>query len=347
MKVPRNLDSGMVKKNGFRQQLLLLSILLLAGIFFSLSRGRYSNDPTAVAKVFLYQLGFLDQIDPVMESIVFHVRLPRILASVIIGGMLSLSGAIYQSVFRNPLVSPDLLGVSSGAAVGAAGAILLGGSLLTRQMMAFTGGLLAVTLATTIPRLFRNYSNMMLVLSGIIVGGFMSSVLGIMKFVAEEQTELSSIVFWQMGSVANVLRQEILGILPVFVAAATVLILLSWRINILSFGEVEARTIGVNTRRVRGIVIVCASLLTASAVSISGNIGWIGLVIPHLGRLMIGTDNTRLLPLTLVMGGLFMLIIDTLARTLSTVEIPLSILIGFIGAPLYGYLLYKQRIKVE
>lgn len=326
---------------------MLLSVLLVMGIFFSLSRGRYSNDPLAVARVFLYQLGFLNSVDPAMESIVFYIRLPRILASVLIGAMLSVSGAVYQSVFRNPLVSPDLLGVSSGAAVGAAGAILLGGSLLLRQVMAFTGGVAAVLMAMAIPRLFRNRSNMMLVLSGIIVGGFMSSILGIMKFVAEEQTELSSIVFWQMGSVANVLTRELLAVVPVFLLATGILILLSWRINILSFGEMEARTIGVNTKQVRAIVIACASLLTASAVSISGSIGWIGLVIPHLGRLVTGTDNIRLMPLTLLMGSVFMLLIDTLARTLSTVEIPLSILIGFVGAPLYAYLLYKQRIKVE
>ncbi len=224
---------------------------------------------------------------------------------------------------------------------------MLGASLLTRQLMAFAGGLLAVLLATSIPKLFRNRTNMMLVLSGIIVGGFLSAVLSIMKFVAEEQTELSSIVFWQMGSVATVQGRELVAILPVFLVASGALLLLSWRINILSFGEMEARTLGVNTKRIRGIVVLCASLLTASAVSVSGTIGWIGLIIPHLGRLITGTDNNRLMPLTMMMGALFMLVIDTLARTLSTVEIPLSILTGFVGAPLYAFLLYKQKMRVE
>ena len=336
-----------MNRKRFRQQLLLLSILLLAGAFFALSRGRYSNDPLEVGRVFLFRLGWIDTVDPAMESIVFHVRLPRILASLLIGSMISVSGAVYQSVFKNPLVSPDLLGVSSGAAVGAAAAILLGASLLTRQLMAFAGGLLAVLLATSIPKLFRNRTNMMLVLSGIIVGGFLSAVLSIMKFVAEEQTELSSIVFWQMGSVATVQGRELVAILPVFLVASGALLLLSWRINILSFGEMEARTLGVNTKRIRGIVVLCASLLTASAVSVSGTIGWIGLIIPHLGRLITGTDNNRLMPLTMMMGALFMLVIDTLARTLSTVEIPLSILTGFVGAPLYAFLLYKQKMRVE
>ncbi len=337
-------DSGNIQ---YRQWLWLLSVLLLFGVFLSLSLGRYSNDPLKVLNVLLARMGAAVDVDPAMDSIVFNVRLPRILASIMIGAMLSLSGAVYQSVFRNPLVSPDLLGVSSGAAVGAAGAILLGAGLVTRQVFAFIGGITAVLITSLVPRILRNRSNMMLVLSGIIVGGFLSSVLAIMKFVAEEQTELSSIVFWQMGSLSSILGRELLAILPVFLVCSNLLLLLSWRINILAFGDVEARTLGVNVRQVRGIVIVCASLLTASAVSISGTIGWIGLVVPHLGRLVVGSDNTRTMPLAILIGSLFMLLIDTLARTVSSVEVPLSILTGFVGAPLYAFLLYKQKTRLD
>ena len=333
--------------NQYRQWLWLLSVLLFFGVFLSLSLGRYSNDPIKVLNVLLVRLGANVNVDPAMDSIVFNVRLPRILASVMIGAMLSLSGAVYQSVFRNPLVSPDLLGVSSGAAVGAAGAILLGAGLATRQIFAFIGGMTAVLITSMVPRLLRNRSNMMLVLSGIIVGGFLSSVLAIMKFVAEEQTELSSIVFWQMGSLSSILGRELLAILPVFLTCSSLLLMLSWRINILAFGDLEARTLGVNVRQVRSIVIVCASLLTASAVSISGTIGWIGLVVPHLGRLIVGSDNTRSMPLAVLIGSLFMLLIDTLARTVSSVEVPLSILTGFVGAPLYAFLLYKQKTRLD
>ena len=322
-------------------------MLLLLGIFISLSLGRYSNDPIKVLNVILSRLGMNVPVDPTMDSIVLNVRLPRVLASVMIGAMLSLSGAVYQSVFRNPLVSPDLLGVSSGAAVGASAAILLGAGLATRQLFAFAGGILAVFITSLVPRLLRNRSNMMLVLSGIIVGGFLSSVLAIMKFVAEEQTELASIVYWQLGSLASILGHELLAIFPVFLICSTLLLLLSWRINILSFGDLEARTLGVNLRQVRTIVVICASLLTASAVSVSGTIGWVGLVIPHLGRLVGGSDNTRSMPLTLLIGAIFMLLIDTLARTITSVEIPLSILTGFVGAPLYALLLYKQRTRLE
>lgn len=333
--------------NQYRQWLWLLSLLLFFGVLLSLSLGRYSNDPSKVLNVLFSRLGANVNVDPAMESIIFNVRLPRILASVMIGAMLSLSGAVYQSVFRNPLVSPDLLGVSSGAAVGAAGAILLGAGLITRQLFAFIGGMTAVLITSLVPRILRNRSNMMLVLSGIIVGGFLSSVLAIMKFVAEEQTELSSIVFWQMGSLSSILGRELLAILPIFLICSSLLLLLSWRINILAFGDLEARTLGVNVRQVRSIVIICASLLTASAVSISGTIGWIGLVVPHLGRLIVGSDNTRTMPLAILIGALFMLLIDTLARTVSNVEVPLSILTGFVGAPLYAFLLYKQKTRLE
>lgn len=333
--------------NQYRQWLWLLSLLLFFGVLLSLSLGRYSNDPSKVLNVLFSRLGANVNVDPAMESIIFNVRLPRILASVMIGAMLSLSGAVYQSVFRNPLVSPDLLGVSSGAAVGAAGAILLGAGLITRQLFAFIGGMTAVLITSLVPRILRNRSNMMLVLSGIIVGGFLSSVLAIMKFVAEEQTELSSIVFWQMGSLSTILGRELLAILPIFLICSSLLLLLSWRINILAFGDLEARTLGVNVRQVRSIVIICASLLTASAVSISGTIGWIGLVVPHLGRLIVGSDNTRTMPLAILIGALFMLLIDTLARTVSNVEVPLSILTGFVGAPLYAFLLYKQKTRLE
>lgn len=331
----------------YRQQLMLLSLLLFISLIVSLSLGRYSNNPIDILNVILYKLGLITHSDSIMENIVLYIRMPRIVVSILVGAMLSLSGAVYQGVFKNPLISPDLLGVSSGASVGAALAIMLGASLAQRQMMAFLGGLFAVYLSTSIPKLFKNRNNMMLVLSGIIVSGFLCSILAIMKFIAEEQTELASIVFWQMGSMAKILGREIIAIIPVFIICSVVLLLLSWRINILSFGDIEAKSLGININQIRGIVIICASLLTASAVSVSGTIGWVGLVIPHLGRLLIGTDHTKLIPTTLVMGALFMLIIDTLARTISNVEIPLSILTGFVGAPLFAYLLYRQRTLAE
>ena len=236
--------------------------------------------------------------------------------------------------------------MSSGASVGAATAILLGGSIITRQVLAFAIGLASVLLSTAIPKLLKNSSNLMLVLSGTIVGGFMCSVLGVLKFIAEEDTELSSIIYWQMGSVQSMKMDTIAYIAPIFIGCAVVLVLLSWQLNILSFGENEARTLGVNLKWLRGITIVLSSMLTASAVSVSGTIGWIGLIIPHLGRLCVGSDNTKVVPVSMMMGGLFLLLIDTIARTVTSLEVPLSILTGLIGAPIYAWLLWKQKARV-
>lgn len=337
----------MEKKEHHVRILILLVLLLLISAFAALSIGRLSSNPVDVFQAILGRLGLSVPLDDSMGIVVFDIRIPRIAAAMMIGAMLSLSGAVYQGVFQNPLVSPDILGVSAGASVGAAGAILLGLGVAERQIAAFLGGILAVILATTIPKLLRNGTNLVLVLSGIIVGGFLSSILAIMKFVAEEQTELSTIVFWQMGSLAAIDKSEVIAITPAFVVGFILMVALSWRINILSFGDREARSLGVDPRLVRGITVVSASLLTASAVSICGTIGWIGLVIPHLSRLLAGSDHVKMIPVTLVSGALFLLIIDTIARSLLTVEIPLSILTGLIGAPCYAWLLYRQRATIS
>jgi iron complex transport system permease protein len=324
-----------------------LVILLVIGASAALFVGRYSSNPADVAHAVLGRLGVVADRNAAMETVLFRVRIPRILASLLIGSMLSLSGAVYQGVFRNVLVSPDILGVSSGAAVGAAGAILLGLGMAERQLLAFAGGLTAVLLATAIPKLFKNSSNLILVLSGTIVGGFLCSLLAVMKFMANEQVELAEIVFWQMGSLASIGYAELASIAPAFLASTVLLLGLSWRINILSFGEFEAKALGVNLPLVRGIVIAASSLLTAAAVSVAGTIGWIGLIVPHLARLLCGSDHVKMLPVAVLLGALFMLAIDTVARAAFTMEIPLSILSGLIGAPAYAWLLYRQRANVS
>lgn len=339
-----------MNKDAYLRTVFILSLLLCCSALAAVCIGRLSVNPLDVYQVISSRLTMepiIDETLEAMDTVLFKIRIPRALAAMMVGAMLSLSGAVYQGVFKNPLVSPDILGVSSGASVGAAGAILLGLGMVERQSFAFLGGIFAVVLATAIPKLLKIYSNLVLVLSGIIVGGFLSSLLAIMKFVAEEQTELSAIVFWQMGSFASIdMMKEVVAISPAFFIGTILLMGLSWRINILSFGEVEAKTLGMNVRQIRGVIIACASFLTASAVSICGTIGWIGLVIPHLARLLVGSDHTKMIPVTVISGALFMLIIDTIARALLTVEIPLSILTGIIGAPCYAWLLYKQRGNV-
>jgi len=324
---------------------LLLAVALVGLVLVALCLGRFSVNPADVIGAIGTKITGTPG-NEAMENVLFVLRIPRVLAAMLVGAALSLSGAVYQNIFRNPLVSPDILGVSSGASVGAAAAILLGFGTWATQGFAFLGGMLAVAIAVILPRLMRNSSNMMLVLSGIITSGFMSSALGIMKFIAEETTELSAIVFWQMGSFASIRMDDVAAISPIFLICLALLLALAWRINILSFGEIEARTLGMNVKALRTLTVVCASLLTASSVSISGTIGWIGLVIPHLSRLIIGSDNTKMLPVTVLLGALFALVIDTIARALTTVEIPLSILTGIIGAPFYAWLLYKQKAKV-
>lgn len=329
-----------------RKYILLLTIILAAFCLVAASIGRYSMNPFDVLGALYTKFKGIEG-NKTMENVLFLVRLPRILAAIFVGSALSISGAIYQGIFKNPLVSPDLLGVSSGACVGAAIAILLGFNLVGTQIFAFVGGLVAVNLAVLLSKILRNNSNIILVLAGIIISGLMSSILGVLKYIADPETELASIVYWQMGSVSTVGMKQILAVIPVMLANMLIMLLLSWRINLLSFGEQEARSLGINVGLLRGIAIISASLLTASAVSISGTIGWIGLVIPHLGRILVGPDNTKLFPVTILQGALFLLVIDTISRVVTTVEIPLSILTGLIGAPFYAYILWERRTKLS
>jgi len=335
----------MIDRARYISLLLWAVIVLGALIIAALCMGRYSMNPLDVIAVIRAKI-FGGESSEAMENILFRIRLPRVGAAILIGAALTLSGAAYQSTMRNPLVSPDLLGVSSGASVGAALAIFLGLSLRAIQFFAFAGGIFAVMLATSLPKLLRNSSNMMLVLSGIIVSGFMNALIGILRFVSREQDQLASIVFWQMGSLSRVNAAQLFSVAPSILLCLAVMIAISWRLNILSFGEDEARTVGVNVPVLRGITIACATLLTASAVSVSGTIGWIGLIIPHFGRLICGSDNTKLMPLAVILGGAFLLVIDTLARCLTSMEIPLSILSGLIGAPFFAWLLVRQRAKI-
>jgi iron complex transport system permease protein len=330
----------------FARLVCVLGIVLAACVFVSLCVGRYSLNPHNVVKAIAARITGVSFNDA-MERVVFYVRLPRIIASMLIGMAISVSGLVYQNVFRNPLVSPDLLGVSSGASLGAAAVITTSAPFFAAQIGAFAGGMTAVALTVGMTRMFKNRSNMMLVISGIIVSGFMTSMLGIVKFFAEDRTDLATIVFWQMGSLASINYWQIILALFPMAACLIMLNLIAWRLNILSLGEEEARTVGINVNVLRGLCIVSSSLLTASAVSVSGTIGWIGLVIPHLGRLLTGADNTKVIPVTMLLGAAFLLALDTLARAATSMEIPLSILTGIMGAPFYAWLLNKQRLNVS
>jgi len=326
----------------------LLVVLLVVVFFIALCAGRYSIRVTEVVRILASSVFDVTQTwDDKAYGVIFTLRLPRTIGAVLVGAALSLAGAAYQGVFKNPLVSPDLLGVSSGACVGAAIAILLGMNSLGVQALAFAVGIGAVTLTMLIPRLFRSSSMMMLVLSGVIVRGMMDSVVGVIKYIADPETQLADITYWTLGSLVKVLSSDLFAIAPVIAAGCLMVLLLSWRINILSLGEQEARALGVHVGFVRGVVIICSTLLTASAVCVCGTIGWVGLVIPHLSRITVGQDNTKSIPVSLLMGAIFMVAIDTLARVLTSLELPLSILTGIIGAPFYFMVLAGQRMSLS
>lgn len=326
----------------------LLVVVLVVVFFIALCAGRYSIRVTEVVRILASSIFDVTQTwDDKAYGVIFTLRLPRTIGAVLVGAALSLAGAAYQGVFKNPLVSPDLLGVSSGACVGAAIAILLGMNSLGVQALAFAVGIGAVTLTMLIPRLFRSSSMMMLVLSGVIVRGMMDSVVGVIKYIADPETQLADITYWTLGSLVKVLSSDLFAIAPVIAAGCLMVLLLSWRINILSLGEQEARALGVHVGFVRGVVIICSTLLTASAVCVCGTIGWVGLVIPHLSRITVGQDNTKSIPVSLLMGAIFMVAIDTLARVLTSLELPLSILTGIIGAPFYFMVLAGQRMSLS
>lgn len=333
---------------------LLTSILcLIACALLALCTGRYTIrlwDAVLVLFSGLRQLLGLSPMpqswDAMAENVIYTLRLPRVAAAILVGGSLSLSGASYQGVFKNPLVSPDLLGVSTGACVGAAIAILLHLNATGIQLLAFGFGLLTVLLTVSIPRLMRNDSLTMLVLSGVIVSGIMGSIMGVIKYVADPETELASITYWQMGCLAKITNSDVLSVSLPILGAMALLIAIRWQINLLSLGDREAKTLGIRIGLTRNIIILCSTLLTACAVCLCGTIGWVGLVIPHLGRILVGPDNIKSIPVSCVLGSIFMLLIDTVARAATTLEIPLSILTGLIGAPFYLYILVKQRMKM-
>ena len=330
-------------KRSWSVQILLLACLLVC-IVLAACVGKYPVSPAESLKIMLGALlGKSGNTNEMTVNVVLGLRVPRILASVIVGGALSMSGAAYQGIFKNPLVSPDFLGVSSGACIGAAVAILLSLSATYISVFAFVFGIVAVLITVAIPAMMGNRTNVMLVLSGIIVGTAMSSILGFIKYIADPNTQLASITYWTMGSFSYITLADLFAVLPIIAIPGVILILMAWWIDVLSMGEDEARTLGARVGLIRGITIICATLLTAGSVCIAGTISWVGLIVPHFGRMAVGPSNRKLLPMCALLGGLFMLAVDTLTRTIGTTEMPVSILTGVLGAPIFCWLLFRQR----
>ena len=325
-------------------KLTVLLLLLVALICVSSLLGRYAVRASDVLAACLGWMGLAPTVHGGAQ-VVMELRLPRIVGAVLVGAALSVSGAAYQVMFRNPMVSPTILGASAGAAFGAAIAILLSLPVLVVHLTTFGGGLLAVAITYVVGVKFCRGGNttLAIILSGIIVSTLFTSLLSMIKYVADPYDKLPVIVYWLMGSLASITRDNL--ILPLLLMAAAFLLLyfLRWKINLLSFGDGEAKSLGIPVERLRLTVIICATLMTAAAVSISGIIGLVGFVVPHLVRFIVGPDFRFLLPGSALMGGLFLLASDNLARTLWTMEIPLGILTSLFGVPFFLYLLIKYH----
>ncbi|MDD3383438.1 MAG: iron ABC transporter permease [Bacilli bacterium] len=320
-----------------------LSLFILLTVFITaLMVGRYSIS----IKDFVGSISTNDSIYDTQRSVIINLRLPRTIIAGLTGIALSVSGLLYQETFQNKLVSPGLLGVSNGASVGAAIAILLGATNSLISFSAFVAGIITVILTVIIGRLFNKSSSISLILAGIVIGGFMSSIMSIIKYTADPDTTLSSITYWLMGSFADsTLEKAFVISIIVFICIAIVLSI-SWRINIVALGYEEAQTKGINYRFYRYLIISIATLLTAASVACAGAISWIGLIIPHIVRLISGRNTSRSIPLCITFGGVFMIVADILSRTFTGGEIPLSAITGAFGSIIFVILLVIKKREV-
>lgn len=317
-----------------------LLLFPLGAIALYLFLGRYPLGLGEVVGAFF----FPERISPISRAVILSVRLPRALAAGLVGANLALAGAIFQGIFRNPLVDSRILGISSGAAFGAAVGILLGVPWRYIDGISFLFGLLALGLVVAIARRFGN-SLLVLVISGVLVGSFFSALLGVIKYLADPMDVLPEITYWLLGSLAGAGWEEVGKLLPVSLLAGGVLIALRWRVNLLSLDEREATSLGIDVKKWRTGVVLAGTLLVASAVSQAGTIGWIGLITPHAARALVGPDHTRVLPASLALGAGFMVVLDALSRSLHQSQIPLGILTGIVGVPVFLLLFMRHLAR--
>ena len=326
---------------------MVMAVLLVGVSLVALSVGRFSVPASHVAQIVASHLLPVDNVASGAEqNVVWLVRLPRVLVALLVGGGLGIAGAALQAIFRNPLVSPEIIGVSSGASLGGALALLLGlgSAFLVGGAFVFGMAALAILFGLTLGR--AGTPMLMIVLGGVVVGSFFSALVALVTYVADPYSTLPAIVFWLLGSVATSTYAKVLiATGPVLVGTA-VLLLLRWRINVLSLGDEDAAALGVRPGPIRWVVLVSAALIVAGAVAVSGVIGWVGLVIPHLARMWVGPDHRVLLPVSFLMGGAYLILIDTLARTVTAGEIPLGVLTALIGAPVFFVLLRRNRDRI-
>lgn len=326
------------------REILIIPVFVILPIFLfflAFLLGRYPISPIDVVSTILSPIIPQLSTSQTISTIVFDIRLPRIIAAMVVGAALAMAGVAFQGIFKNPLVSSDLLGVSNGAGFGAAIAILMSASSAIIQVMAFLFGIISVAMTYLISKAYRAGGILVLVLSGVAISAFFNALISGVKFIADPDDKLPEIVYWLMGSIATVTVEDLLMIFIPILIGGVILFLLRWRMNLLAMGDEEAQSLGLNPSRTRLLIIVGCTLLTSAAVSISGIIGWIGLVIPHMARMIVGPDNKILLPASLSLGASFLLLIDTVSRVALTIEIPIGILTAIIGVPVFLYLLRK------
>lgn len=346
-----------------RKSLIYLFILLSLLIFvflISFSSGRYNMSISDVlASVYsgikhgiwwlLSNLGIslkeTDFMTGPQDTVIWRVRMPRIFAAILVGSSLSVSGATYQGLFRNPMVSPDILGASAGASVGACIMMLFNMGPVMVQIAAFSMGIFAVALSYFLSKSIGKGSNtiLLLVLCGMTINTLFQAFVSITKYLADTDEQLPAMTYWLMGSLAKVSYNDLTFFLIPFLLGVIPIFSLRWKLNLLSFGEDEAKSMGIDVSTVRIVCIICATLLTAAVVSIAGTIGWVGLMIPHLVRFIVGPNNKIVIPFSLLTGALFMLIVDNFCRSLLAYEIPLGVLTSLIGAPFFIYILFRTR----
>lgn len=320
--------------------------VLLVLFVVSLGMGRSSIPPQTVLGILgQHFFGLPGEFDAGQVTIVTNIRLPRVIAAVLVGSALAIAGASYQGLFKNPMVSPDILGASAGASFGAALSLLLNASNQVVQIAAFCMGFVAVILTYFSSKRVGRGANMtlLLVLCGLIVGTLFQAFVSIIKYTADPDSKLPEITYWLMGSIAKVTWDSLKVFMVPYLLGAVPLVLLRWRLNTLAFGDAEAESLGVNVAALRAVLIVCSTLLTSAVVAIAGVVGWVGLIIPHLVRFITGPDNRVVIPLSLVFGASFLIIVDTCCRSLMASEIPLGILTSVIGAPFFFIILLRTQ----
>jgi len=336
----------MIEERTSRLKWTLMALFPVILFILSLFLGRYWIPPDQVIGVIgqkIFNLPIVTSWTETTETVILKVRLPRACMAALIGAGLSMSGAAFQGMFQNPLVSPFILGVSAGASFGAATGLVLELPALGIQGLAFLFGLIAVGITYFMAHLYKVTPVLMLVLSGMVVSAFFQAMLSLIKFVADDEEKLPSITFWLMGSLGSIVPKDLaIAIIPIAVSMAG-LHLIRWKLNVLSMGDREARALGVNSELVKAIIIACTTFITATAVAFCGIIGWVGQVIPHFCRMIVGPDHKVLIPATMLVGAGYLLLIDNLCRLLTATEIPIGILTAVIGAPVFAYLLRKTK----